>query len=210
MKKVFVLIISFSLISIMGFSQGQYSFSFLSSQKTYLSVEMKTSSFGGIGNDWYDDKVIYDDDFFKMAKGDYNPKIFNNKRESMGLYYVSPSYKNFDVMIGFGTIRYLVYDSWETGDYVNGYYRSNGTYVNGYYRNKRIVSSYNEVDRTNFLILGVSKSVRIYPIKHTEDIGETGIYLHMRGVIRNLPKYGNEELGREIKPQLQFGIKIAF
>ena len=184
------------------------SISFLKSAKTYMSLEMKASKFGGIGNDWYDDKVTYDESFFKMANGNYNPKILNNKRESMGLFYVSPSYKRFDVIVGFGTIKYFIYDTWQTGDYVNGYTRSNGTYVNGYYRNVRNVSGYNEVDKTNFLLFGVSKSIRIYPNKETEHLNGEGVYLHIRGVVRNLPKYGNEELGRILKPQLQLGIKM--
>ena len=159
----------------------------------------------GFGIEMYGDKVIYDNDFIStMDLGSYKTKeeklsaLNTNQRSAIGIYYVSPSIKNFDLIIGGGSIDYSLEQTYQTGDYVNGYTKSNGTNVSGYYRNVRMVTSMVQVDKTYYALLGVSKSFKI----------TNGVYLQIRGITRYLPKYGNEELGRIVKPQLQLGVKF--
>jgi hypothetical protein len=85
-------------------------------------------------------------------------------KQGYGIYYTTPSFKNFSINVGAG----LLSEKWPitrtetstktTGDYVKGYYRSNGTYVNGYYRN---VATFTE---TKTILIGEEKHNSIYSI----------------------------------------------
>lgn len=197
MKKIILNLLF--ILPITVFSQTNQGFSLMVAvPKLGAGVEYKNDKWG-VGVELISDKVEYDKNFFKMVKGDYNQKIFNNKRFSYGFYGISPSYKGFDIILGGGLISYSIYDSWIEGDRVSGYYRSNGTYVNSYIRNERNVSGYVKVDETFYGISGIG-----YQLPLSGDY----ITLQFRGVIRYIPKYGNEELGREISPNLMMGIKI--
>jgi hypothetical protein len=166
----------------------------------------------GIGFDLFSDNVMYDEhwnikvnmsgDLLKLTNywtnSDFTSVNDNSKRNGTGVYLITPTIKNFDLLIGGGGISFLIKDTYETGDYVSGYTRSNGTYVNGYYRNKRMVSSYVKQDQSFYLFGGITKSFKIV----------NGVYLQVRGITRYLPKYGNEELGRVFKPELMLGLKV--
>ena len=85
-------------------------------------------------------------------------------KQGYGIYYTTPSFKNFSINVGVG----LLSEKWPitmtetstktTGDLVKGYYRSNGTYVNSYYRN---VSTFTE---TKTIVIGEKKDISIYSI----------------------------------------------
>ena len=183
----------------------------LSKNSHNFDIVFNTDVKFGIGFDLFSDKVNYDEDFNIMVANKYNlPKFSNmiiinpsfppidNKRSGTGLYLITPTIKNFDLLIGGGSISFLIKDTYETGDYVRGYTKSNGTQVNGYYRNKRTVSSYVKQDQSFYLFTGITKSFKIV----------NGVYLQVRGITRYLPKYGNEELGRVFKPELMLGLKV--
>jgi len=199
MKKILLLILV--LVSYVSYGQN---ISVLVSPKININTDFKIKKYGGIGLDIYNDKVIYDEWFFKMAKGDYSNAIFTNKRYAIGFYYITPSYKGFDISVGLGSIKYTLMDdvTYTTWDNVSGYYRSNGTYVNSYKRNVRTWTSYDRItiDKAIYGIVGISKSIRY---KNNFDF-------IIKGVGRYIPKYGNEDFGYKFKPEIMLGVKYNF
>jgi hypothetical protein len=86
--------------------------------------------------------------------------IGGSDRKGFGVYYTTPSIKNFNVSIGVGllteTQEITETTTKTTGDYVRGYRKANGTYVNGYYRN---VSTFESKD-----VIGIDKQKSVYSL----------------------------------------------
>ncbi len=124
-------------------------------------------------------------------------------KQGYGVYYTTPSFKNFSINVGVG----LLSEKWPititetstktTGDYVKGYTKSNGTYVNGYYRN---VATFTE---TNTIVVGEKKHNSVYSI-----IGVTKfipIYDDFGLVIRNTTRIFNIS-NKDIDNEFSIGV----
>jgi hypothetical protein len=167
MKKVFII-----LLFISSFSYGQnLEMRLLLGPSLDMNVEFKTKEYGGIGLDVYNTHVIN-----------------NVEKSGYGVYLVSPSIKNFDLICGVGWVSdWLPVDKYET---VNGYYRSNGTWVNSYKRYSKTVLE--PTNTKTYGIIGVSKT--FYFMK---DFGVT---------IRQV----NRVFNFRFSPDLQIGLSFIF
>ena len=162
-------------------------------------IEIKSTKYGGVGFiDFYSTKNIWED------------KI-TNYTDGVGIYYVSPTYKGFDVSIGGGSMNYhekFKYTS-TSGDYVKGYYRSNGTYVNSYYRNGSGAMEYETSilkDSKSYFVCGMSKSIKIPYITDMEEDG--GFFLQMKTDFMFHSNFATIP-SIILTPKLYVGIKMA-
>jgi hypothetical protein len=138
-----------------------------------LDIRMKR---GGVGFEYYNEPEM-----------DYN-----TDKTGLGLYYITPSIKGFDIQIGGGVLTEYKTKIGSTGDYVNGYTKANGTHVNGYYRNVRSTSYYESVGGSVYGVVGITKSFYI----------SRGFDFEVKGMT-HFTQFG-------VEPTIGLGLKIAF
>ena len=129
--------------------------------------------------------------------------IGSSDRKGFGVYYTTPSIKNFNISVGVGLltetheITKTETSTKTTGDYVNGYTKANGTYVSGYYRN---VSTYKSTD---VIVIGIDKQKSVYSlISITKYIP---IYEDFGFVVRNTTRIYNVS-NNDIKNEFSLGV----
>ena len=174
MKKL--LMLSMVLVSFVSYGQN-IGVSVSPKLNVNLDYRFYTTKLGGVGVDLYRDKVVYGDNFFIEKNNPLSPYTQKdidvlrntNKRSSIGVYYISPKYKKFELMVGFGVLSYSIVE--------------NGVR--------------NVYSHTGYTIYGINKDIKL----------TRKIDLQLRGVIRNMSKYGQSKHGRMNVIEPMVGIK---
>jgi hypothetical protein len=157
MKKLVVL--SMVLVSFVSYGQKSSDDVFFGGGWTIGTKDITIKTFPNINLDFqYMNYRFGLDVVVKEKNQPYS--IGGSDRKGFGVYYTTPSIKNFNVSIGVGllteTQEITETTTKTTGDYVSGYRKANGTYVNSYYRN---VSTFESKD-----VIGIDKQKSVYSL----------------------------------------------
>jgi len=161
MKKL--LVFSMMLLSFVSYGQKSSNDVFYGGGWTMGTKDFDIKTFPNINLDFQFKNYRFGFDVIVKEKNQpYS--IGGSDRKGFGVYYTTPSIKNFNISVGVGLltetheITKSETSTKTTGDYVNGYTKANGTYVNGYYRN---VNTYKSTDVS---VIGVDKQKSVYSL----------------------------------------------